>query len=1024
MKNGELGLGGLEEEMIMQPRISPFVKTREVKEIGCGDNHTVLVMDNGESYSFGSNDYGQLGHHKSRTRAELVEGLDAHVITGVACGSHYTLVKNEWGEIFAWGSNSKGQLGFDTQGQIVQIPKMIKTLATKHVIQVACGQYHSLVLTNVGELYSWGCNSHGQLGLGTTGSPEKMPCQIKSLQGIPIAFIACGGNHSFAVSRSGAVFSWGKNSFGQLGLGDMKDRPYPTLLRSIRFQRVAYVSCGMDHTAALTRDGGVFTFGAGMYGQLGHGSLVNEMLPRMVLELMGSTVTQISCGRCHTLAFIPSQGRVYAFGLGGSGQLGLKSSNNMNSPQPVAGPWIASSGPVSMDVDQNSYSSINQPIIESEAVRKIFCGGDQSFALVTTDQDALGDYRERSPETQILGIAPDEIKKLRAIDDKLAVDLELLRYVETVFSNVTCYNSSFLRSDGWHYGCSPKNCGLDLDLAAETFAQISRIENSTILELLHRCVCSELLPSLSCTPPDLEALRVFLLLPLYHEFLQARFYEELHCRFAAIVLNLKPEAAKVLDQWLTLTKSEYFVRLIRVYKQVVVHILSLSVSPDPTETTKMGMNLKICLDLLRKINSINRKAAVQKVGHEVFYIPELTNRLDVRKDYFKWLVDSTNKKDLLLCNYPFVFDAKAKTLLLEADQNFQMHTAMQEAMQEASSRGRGLTLGLPRGPIQQYLVLEVRRHHLVNDTINQLTKCASADLKKPLKVKFHGEEAEDAGGVRKEFFMLLLKEILDPKYGMFTHYQETRSIWFSEISLEEQGMYFLIGLLCGLAIYNFTIINLPFPLVLYKKLLSESVQLDDLAGLSPTLLRGLHTLLEYEGEDVEDVFCLSFIVSREVFGDIRTDELKPNGADIPVTQKNKQEYIDAYVDFFLNKSVAKHFEAFNQGFHKVCGGHVLRLFQSHELMDLVVGNENYNWYELQEMTEYKNGFSSDHSTIKLFWEVFHDLCHEQKKRFLLFLTGSDRIPILGMKAVKVRRFLFFFSSTAQMSIRHSDSDLQ
>lgn len=82
-----------------------------------------------------------------------------------------------------------------------------------------------------------------------------------------------------------------------MGLSDTEDRVYPTLLRSIRFQRVAYLSCGMDHTAALTRDGGVFTFGAGMYGQLGHGSLVNEMVPRMVLELMGSTVTQISCGR-------------------------------------------------------------------------------------------------------------------------------------------------------------------------------------------------------------------------------------------------------------------------------------------------------------------------------------------------------------------------------------------------------------------------------------------------------------------------------------------------------------------------------------------------------------------------------------------------------------------------------------------------------------------------------------------------------------------------------------------------------
>ena len=97
---------------------------------------------------------------------------------------------------------------------------------------------------------------------------------------------------------SGAVYGWGKNSFGQLGLGDTVDRPQPTQLKSLRFQRVTYIRCGMDHTAALTRDGGVFTFGAGMYGQLGHCTSANEMLPRKVLELMGTTVTQICCGRC------------------------------------------------------------------------------------------------------------------------------------------------------------------------------------------------------------------------------------------------------------------------------------------------------------------------------------------------------------------------------------------------------------------------------------------------------------------------------------------------------------------------------------------------------------------------------------------------------------------------------------------------------------------------------------------------------------------------------------------------------
>jgi len=105
------------------------------------------------------------------------------------------------------------------------------------------------------------------------------------------------------------------------------------------------------------------------------------------------------------------------------------------------------------------------------------------------------------------------------------------------------------------------------------------------------------------------------------------------------------------------------------------------------------------------------------------------------------------------------------------------------------------------------------------------------------QVKFRDEEAEDVGGVRKEFFMLLFTEILDFKYGMFKEYEETRTIWFSSDSLEEEIMYFLIGVLCVLAIYNFVIINLPFPLVLYKKLLGESVGLNDIKELSPTIAR-------------------------------------------------------------------------------------------------------------------------------------------------------------------------------------------
>ena len=122
-----------------------------------------------------------------------------------------------------------------------------------------------------------------------------------------------------------------------------------------------------------------------------------------------------------------------------------------------------------------------------------------------------------------------------------------------------------------------------------------------------------------------------------------------------------------------------------------------------------------------------------------------------------------------------------------------------------------------------FLALFVRRDHIVQDTLNQLSKQKRDDLKKPLKVMFIGEDAYDAGGVKKEFFMLLIREILDLKYGMFVNYEETHTIWFNDQTLEGSDMYHLIGVLCGLAIYNSIIIDLPFPSVLYKKLLKELV---------------------------------------------------------------------------------------------------------------------------------------------------------------------------------------------------------
>ena len=142
--------------------------------------------------------------------------------------------------------------------------------------------------------------------------------------------------------------------------------------------------------------------------------------------------------------------------------------------------------------------------------------------------------------------------------------------------------------------------------------------------------------------------------------------------------------------------------------------------------------------------------------------------------------------------------------------------------------------------------------------------------------------------------------------------------------------FLISGIFCGLAIYNFTIIHLPFPLILYKKLLSVQrdsngdltqvkfvATIDDLAELSPTVAKSMKQLLEYEDDDFEDIFPLRFVVSEECFGEARESPLKKGGDKISVTKENRKEYVNLYCDYFVNESIKRQFNKFQSGFRKV-----------------------------------------------------------------------------------------------------------
>lgn len=103
----------------------------------------------------------------------------------------------------------------------------------------------------------------------------------------------------------------------------------------------------------------------------------------------------------------------------------------------------------------------------------------------------------------------------------------------------------------------------------------------------------------------------------------------------------------------------------------------------------------------------------------------------------------------------------------------------------------------------------------------------------------------------------------------------------------------------------------------------------------------------------------------------------------------------------LNRGVEHQFKAFKNGFLHVCEGPALRLFRAQELMAVIIGNQDYDWLELEKNAIYKHGYTHNDPTIKLFWEVFYEFDAEHKKKFLFFLTGTDRVPVIGMKAIKV-----------------------
>eukprot|EP00854_Cymbomonas_tetramitiformis_P027196 gene27196-33478_t len=194
------------------------VHWRQVSTGGC---HSAGVAGDGECFTWGLADRGQLGHGDDVTNKpvpERVKALDGQFIDGVACGFEHTVAFSNKKGLYAWGSNEFGQTGAGKEGELeISKPRLVTGLSSVHVLQVACGFYHTLCITASVEVYAWGQGSRGQLGLGDfSGKPS--PALLQSLWCTPVVQVAAGETHSAALTATGHLFTWGSGKYGQLGL--------------------------------------------------------------------------------------------------------------------------------------------------------------------------------------------------------------------------------------------------------------------------------------------------------------------------------------------------------------------------------------------------------------------------------------------------------------------------------------------------------------------------------------------------------------------------------------------------------------------------------------------------------------------------------------------------------------------------------------------------------------------------------------------------------------------------------------
>ncbi|MCL2823611.1 MAG: hypothetical protein FWD57_06440 [Polyangiaceae bacterium] len=285
-----------------------------VTSIAAGRRHACAIVSDGTVKCWGSNEFGQLGDNSTDNSSvpTITTGLGSGV-TAIAAGFEHTCAIT-WAGVMCWGSNQYGQIGVGPNGSKI-VPMLVDGLGSG-VSAIATGAYFTCAIRASDDLVCWGSNQFGEMGK-SSRVVRNMPASVSGLGGL-LSTVSGGGNHTCVLDAVGAVYCWGANQNGQLGIGTGENEDAPKRLYAL--SRTTAISAGMGHACAINAGGGLLCWGGNKRGQVGDNTTMLRSVPTDVVGLK-SGVVSVSAGSASTCV-ITTSGAAKCWGLNEDGRLG------------------------------------------------------------------------------------------------------------------------------------------------------------------------------------------------------------------------------------------------------------------------------------------------------------------------------------------------------------------------------------------------------------------------------------------------------------------------------------------------------------------------------------------------------------------------------------------------------------------------------------------------------------------------------------------------------------------------------